>query len=110
MAGITVLKDAAAASIWGVRAGNGVIVIDTKRGKMRQPLNIAFNTNLTVSAKPDLFYNPNCISSSDFIDVEAFLFDNGKYDAALTDVTRYPVVSPLCRLPGPEATQRPVCI
>src|SRR5690606_18858287 len=30
---ITVLKDAAAASIWGVRAGNGVIVITTKKGK-----------------------------------------------------------------------------
>ncbi|WP_285057122.1 SusC/RagA family TonB-linked outer membrane protein [Pedobacter ginsengisoli] len=98
VAGITVLKDAAAASIWGVRAGNGVIVIDTKRGKMRQPLSISFNTNLTVSAKPDLFYNPNYITSSDFIDVETFLFDNGKYDAALTDVTRYPVVSPVVQI------------
>jgi TonB-dependent SusC/RagA subfamily outer membrane receptor len=29
---ITVLKDAAAASIWGARAGNGVIVITTKKG------------------------------------------------------------------------------
>jgi TonB-linked SusC/RagA family outer membrane protein len=98
VAGITVLKDAAAASIWGVRAGNGVIVIDTKRGKFNQPLNIAFNTNLSVSAKPDLFYNPNYISSSDFIDIETFLFDNGKYDAELTDVTRYPVVSPVVQI------------
>jgi len=30
---ITVLKDAAAASIYGARAGNGVILITTKRGK-----------------------------------------------------------------------------
>ncbi len=30
---VTVLKDAAAASIWGARAGNGVIVITTKKGK-----------------------------------------------------------------------------
>ncbi len=30
---ITILKDAAAAAIWGARAGNGVIVITTKRGK-----------------------------------------------------------------------------
>src|SRR5690606_3418855 len=29
---ITVLKDAAATSIWGARAGNGVIVLTTKRG------------------------------------------------------------------------------
>ena len=30
---ITFLKDAAAASIWGARAANGVIVIETKKGK-----------------------------------------------------------------------------
>ncbi|WP_173002994.1 TonB-dependent receptor [Chitinophaga sp. SYP-B3965] len=30
---VTILKDAAAASIYGARAGNGVIVITTKRGK-----------------------------------------------------------------------------
>jgi TonB-dependent SusC/RagA subfamily outer membrane receptor len=28
---ITVLKDAAASSLWGYRAGNGVIVIQTKK-------------------------------------------------------------------------------
>lgn len=98
VAGITVLKDAAAASIWGVRAGNGVIVINTKRGKLSQPLSVMLNTNLTVSAKPDLFYNPNYISSSDFIDIETFLFDHGKYDAALTDMTKYPVVSPVVQI------------
>ncbi len=30
---ISILKDAAAASIWGTKAGNGVIVITTKKGK-----------------------------------------------------------------------------
>ncbi len=30
---VTILKDAASASIWGARAGNGVIVITTKKGK-----------------------------------------------------------------------------
>ena len=30
---ITVLKDAAATSLYGVRASNGVIVITTKKGK-----------------------------------------------------------------------------
>src|SRR5690606_685510 len=30
---VTVLKDAAASSIWGTKAGNGVIVITTKKGK-----------------------------------------------------------------------------
>ena len=30
---VSVLKDAAAASIWGIKAGNGVIVITTKKRK-----------------------------------------------------------------------------
>jgi TonB-dependent SusC/RagA subfamily outer membrane receptor len=34
---ITVLKDAAASSIWGARAANGVIVITTKNSKFNQP-------------------------------------------------------------------------
>lgn len=98
VANVTLLKDAAAASIWGVRAGNGVIVITTKRGKDNQPLNLTFNSNLTVSGKPDIFYNPNFISSSDFIDIETFLFKNGKYDAALADQVNYPVVSPVVQI------------
>lgn len=98
VASITVLKDAAAASIWGVRAGNGVIVIRTKRGEYKQPLNLTFNSNFTVSGKPDAFYNPNFMSSSDFIDIETFLFKNGKYDAALADKINYPVVSAAVRI------------
>lgn len=81
---ITVLKDAAAASIWGTRAGNGVIVITTKRGKFNQPLSVSLNSNVTVTDKPDLFYERR-ISASDFIGVEQFLFDNGKYDGFISD-------------------------
>ncbi|RKE46845.1 SusC/RagA family TonB-linked outer membrane protein [Sphingobacterium detergens] len=76
---ITVLKDAAAASIWGAQAGNGVIVITTKKGRYNQPIQVSFNTNLTVEAKPDLYYLPQ-MSSRDYIDVERFYFDNGAYD------------------------------
>jgi TonB-linked SusC/RagA family outer membrane protein len=98
VASITLLKDAAAASIWGVRAGNGVIVINTKRGKYRQPLKFNFSSTLTVSGKPDVFYNPNYLSSSDFIDIETFLFNNGKYNAALADKVNYPVISPVVQI------------
>ncbi|TCC98343.1 SusC/RagA family TonB-linked outer membrane protein [Pedobacter hiemivivus] len=98
VANISVLKDAASASIWGVRAGNGVIVITTKSGKYKQPLKLSFNSNLTVSGKPDVFYNPNYLSSKDFIDVETFLFNNGKYDAALLDQVNFPVVSPVVKI------------
>ncbi|QEM03127.1 SusC/RagA family TonB-linked outer membrane protein [Mucilaginibacter rubeus] len=95
---VTILKDAASASIWGVRAGNGVIVITTKRGKIDQPLKVGFNSNVTITNKPDLNYNPNQLSSSSYIQLEKYLFSNGYYDANLTDVTNYPVISPVVRL------------
>ena len=74
---ITVLKDAAAASIWGARAGNGVIVITTKKGNTKAP-QVVFNTNTTFIQKPDLF-NVSSISSSDYIDLEKYLFEQGYY-------------------------------
>lgn len=40
---IQVLKDASAASIYGSRAANGVVIITTKRGKVGKPT-ISFNT------------------------------------------------------------------
>lgn len=75
---ITILKDAAAASIWGVRAGNGVIVITTKKGSLSQPLSIGLSANFTIGQKPDLFYTPQ-ITPSDYIDFENFLFQQGYY-------------------------------
>lgn len=77
---ITVLKDAAAASIWGVRSGNGVIVITTKKGRYNVPLKVEFNANVTVSQRPDLFYNQNFLGSSEFVDLEKTLFTQGYYD------------------------------
>ncbi len=41
-----VLKDAAASSIYGARAANGVIVITTKKGKGKSKLNIDFSTGI----------------------------------------------------------------
>ena len=88
---ITVLKDAAAASIWGVRAGNGVIVITTKKGRYNQQSRIEFNTNLTITSKPNLFYNSAFLNSSDFIDVEQFLFTQGFYNNDFTSPAQRPI-------------------
>lgn len=94
---VTVLKDAAAASIWGVRAGNGVIVITTKRGVNKAPLKIDFNANVTVAEKPDLFYSKQ-MHPGDFIDVERYLFNNGYYDSKFTTNTDQSAVSPVVDL------------
>ncbi len=55
---ITVLKDAAAASIWGARAANGVIVIDTKKGKSRTTPSINFSASYTTFGSPRFDYLP----------------------------------------------------
>lgn len=47
---ITILKDAAAASIYGARASNGVIVITTKKAQ-KEKINIDFNADLCISEK-----------------------------------------------------------
>ncbi|MCH7409983.1 SusC/RagA family TonB-linked outer membrane protein [Belliella sp. DSM 111904] len=73
---ITVLKDAAAASIWGARAGNGVIVISMKKGSADQPMKVSINNNVIFRESPDFYYRPR-MSVSDYIDTEQRLFDNG---------------------------------
>ncbi len=52
IAQITVLKDAASASIWGIRAANGVIVITTKRGNQGK-INVSYSGTVTSSGKVD---------------------------------------------------------
>ena len=79
VASVTILKDAAAASIWGTRAGNGVIVITTKKGRFGHQPTLELNANIIASAKPDLSYYPQ-MNSSDYIDVEQMLFDAGAYN------------------------------
>lgn len=76
---IVVLKDAAASSIWGARAANGVIVINTKKGKMDQPVRVNFRANYTVDEKPDLHKIP-ALSTSDLIDIETYLYQQGRFD------------------------------
>lgn len=94
---VTVLKDAAAASIWGARAGNGVIVITTKKGRLNQPLRYRLNSNLAINEKPDIF-RPSAMSTADFIGVEQFLFSKGFYDNTLNNTTSRPVVPPVVEI------------
>lgn len=95
---MTILRDAAASSIWGSRSSNGVIVITTKKGKYNQPIKVEFNSNITIGAKPDLYYSPNYVSTADFLEVESFLFSRGAYDAKLNNTTSRPVVSPVVEM------------
>lgn len=91
---ITFLKDAAATSIWGARAGNGVVVITTKKGGYNTPMTVSLNANVTLREKPDLFYRPQ-MSPAEFIDMESFLFEQGAFDANLGNSRTWPVITPV---------------
>jgi TonB-linked SusC/RagA family outer membrane protein len=71
---ITVLKDAAASSIWGAKASNGVIVITTKKGKKDEPLKIDFSAFTTFSSKLDVGYLTGLASPSETVAYEQLAF------------------------------------
>ena len=95
---ISILRDAAASSIWGAKAANGVIVITTKKGKYNQSKSIFVNSVVTITGKPRLMEARNYMSSADFIGVEKYLFSQGYYDGDLTNNYEYPVISPVVEL------------
>lgn len=76
---VTVLKDAAAASIWGVRAGNGVIVLRSKTGKYNQDTKINFNSNITLGEKQRIF-SVSTMSSKEVVDFQKKLFNTGYWN------------------------------
>jgi len=71
---ITILKDASAASIWGVKAANGVIVITTKRGNAGKPLKINYSGYVTLFGKPNFNYVP-AMTSAEYIQTGREIFN-----------------------------------
>ncbi|WMI64141.1 SusC/RagA family TonB-linked outer membrane protein [Aestuariibaculum sp. YM273] len=71
---ITFLKDAAAASIYGARAANGVIVINTKKGG-KGKTSINYSQSYTFSTKPSLSSLP-LMDATQVLDLEQELVDN----------------------------------
>ncbi len=90
---ITILKDAAAAAIYGSRAANGVIVVTTKKGEAGK-MRISYNNTFTWSFKPQR--SLNLMNSSEKLAWEDELWDEfsaDKYEASLLDNTViYPVI------------------
>jgi TonB-linked SusC/RagA family outer membrane protein len=69
---VSVLKDASAAAIYGIRASNGVILITTKKGNSSKP---SFNLNMSYgyTAKPKL---PELLNVEDYVDLITEAYDN----------------------------------
>ena len=78
---ITILKDAAATAIYGLRGGNGVVLITTKRGRI-QPLTVTVNASVGFQSPTRL---PEYLGSYDYARLynEASVNDGGqpKYDS-----------------------------
>lgn len=75
---LTILKDAAATSLYGVRASNGVIVVTTKRG-VGEKVKFNVSAGFYVNPLPDMGYM-HYASTSDIIDYEQeFLFSDPYY-------------------------------
>lgn len=53
----SVLKDAAATSIYGNRGANGVVIINTKRGRYGNRFDISYNTTIGTSFLPQTKYD-----------------------------------------------------
>ena len=90
---ITILKDAAAAAIYGSRAANGVIVVTTKKGESGK-MRISYNNTFSWSFRPQR--SLNLMNSAEKLAWEDELWDEfsaTRYEASLTDNTViYPVI------------------
>ena len=90
---ITILKDAAAAAIYGSRAANGVIVVTTKRGKEGKT-KVSYSNSFSFSFAPT--QNNNRMNSAEKLSWEQSIWDefsSDKYAASKTDNTVfYPVI------------------
>ena len=81
---ITVLKDAAAVSIYGARATNGVIVITSKRARDER-LSIDFNADVTISELQS-YDNYDWASAAEIIQLEKYNFEAIKsHEPAIID-------------------------
>ena len=79
---VTFLKDAAASSIWGARAANGVVVITTKKGKAGPP-KIEYYNNFSTSG-PLSLNKANFMNSSESVE-----FMRNVYNYTLKDFGGY---------------------
>lgn len=81
---ITLLKDAAAASIWGARSANGVIVITTKKGSRNNKWTVEAGTQFTVETKPDVQQLTNLATSEQTINYMRWMYENNMISTPFT--------------------------
>ncbi len=77
---ISILKDAATTSVFGVEGANGVVLVTTKRGSITDKPNVTFNIE---KALDNPTYIPEYLSSSDYFRMKRVALTNdGKFTEA----------------------------
>ena len=74
IASITLAKDAASSALWGARAGNGTVVMNTQQGAYKKGLQCSFLHRIAFGEKPDIHYQagPDAVS---FLNWEKDMFN-----------------------------------
>lgn len=83
---VSILKDASATAVYGVRGANGVLLITTKRGQVGKP-KVSLSTNVALSNFPFLRENMNSYEYAKSLN-EAYAYDSyitGNYTQRYTD-------------------------
>ena len=78
---ISILKDAASSSIYGSRAGNGVIIVTTKRG-INEGLSVSYNNSFGLQNKT---FWPKSASPVDYIQLANEAYENAGMAAPYSD-------------------------
>lgn len=87
VANINIMKDAAAASIYGARGANGVILITTKNGSRGKPtLNVKFSQGVT-----DLAIRPDFMNAEEYVQLKIDAAEGAGLDSELEDVLTDPI-------------------
>lgn len=76
---ISVLKDAASTAIYGSRASNGVILIQTNRGSYQQDISVSFNTSYGFQ---NIIKKPSLLNSAGYKQVSDAARENYQADIA----------------------------
>lgn len=79
---LSILKDASATAVYGVRGANGVILVTTRRGKQLEKANVTFKAATGISSAVKF---PSYLGSADYAQLynEARLNDNPNTSSAL---------------------------
>jgi TonB-linked SusC/RagA family outer membrane protein len=95
IANVNVLKDATASSIWGAKAANGVVIITTRRGNLKQKMKISYTGSVQLQGTPDFGYL-DYMNAGDYVDFAAGVYDPS-YNYANV-IANYGVISPVERI------------